>query len=176
MNAGCGTGLACIVAGKLGATKVYATDGNEEVVRLAQKNIERNNLSSTVEATKLQWGILDASEYYDTADIIIGSDLTYNSGSWRVLAETVSSILKPGGIFLYLSLGHSGFNVQGELNGFISVTQNMGLVEIKEGTNRWPWKDFAPSLNSLLQKGLTVEEQAIIDGTGGVRIVLIQRV
>ena len=71
----------------------------------------------------LQWGFLDAMGYAEYADIVIGSDLTYNRnpGSWRVLAETLYRILKPGGNVLYLTTGHAGFNVDGELNGFLSV-------------------------------------------------------
>ena len=172
---GCGTGLASLTVAKLGAAQVYATDGNEEVVRLAKSNIDRNNLSSIVQSTKLQWGLLDASEYTDTADIVIGSDLTYNSGSWRLLAETISTILKTEGIFLYLSLGHPGFNVSGELDGFIAVAQNMGLVPLKEGSNKWPFQKNAGSLRNMIQNRLTDEEQVIVEGTGGFRILLFQK-
>ena len=166
-NLGCGTGLASLAAAKLGAKQVLATDGNDEVVELAKINIERNQLSSMVQSTKLQWGILDASDYINFADVIIGSDLTYNSGSWRVLAETLSSILKPGGLFVYLSLGHSGFNVSGEIDGFLSVTQNLGLVECQNSS--------LDRLGTLLQKSLTEDEKMIIEGTGGYRLLLIQK-
>lgn len=50
----------------------------------------------------LQWGLLDATEYDTSADVIIGSDLTYNSGSWVALAETMSTLLKDEGIVIYL--------------------------------------------------------------------------
>lgn len=145
------------------------------MVGLARANIERNGLSSIIEASKLQWGLLDASDFYDTADIIIGSDLTYNSGTWRVLAETLSSTLKPGGIFLYLSLGHSGFNISGELDGFLTVTQNMGLIELKETPAQWPGKVSTGYLTTLLQNSLTDDEKKVVTGTGGVRVLLIQR-
>lgn len=135
LELGCGTALSSIVASKLGAARVFATDGNAEVVELARSNLERNGVADVVlsddddgqgggggggegRAAELHWGLLDASDYYDAADVILGSDLTYNSGSWRVLSETLAAALKPDGYVLYLALGHSGFGVAGELGGF----------------------------------------------------------
>jgi predicted nicotinamide N-methyase len=109
---GCGAALSSIAVGKLvgavggggGATSsvVIATDNNPEVLLLAKRNIERNNLSSVVRTAMLQWGSMAAMDYENCADIVIGSDLTYNSGSWLALAETMSTILKPEGIVVYL--------------------------------------------------------------------------
>ena len=109
---GCGTALSSIAVGKIigalgdggGATSsvVIATDNNPEVLLLAKRNIERNNLSSVVRTEMLQWGSMSAMDYENCADIVIGSDLTYNSGSWLALAETMSIILKPEGIVIYL--------------------------------------------------------------------------
>ena len=94
--------MASITVAKFGASSVYATDANPEVLALAQRNIERNNLSHVAKTVQLQWGLLDATEYENRADVIIGSDLTYNSGSWVALAETMSTLLKNEGIVIYL--------------------------------------------------------------------------
>ena len=51
---GCGTALASIASAKLGASTVYATDANLEVLNLAQCNIDRNN-ASQVKTPLLQW-------------------------------------------------------------------------------------------------------------------------
>lgn len=120
MELGCGTALASIAIAKLAlggggrgsdvasssssssSSIIIATDANSEVLALAQRNIERNNLVDVAKTVALQWGLLDATEYESSADVIIGSDLTYNSGSWVVLAETMSTILKPEGILIYL--------------------------------------------------------------------------
>lgn len=106
---GCGAALSSIAVGKLvgaggGATSsvVIATDNNPEVLNLAKRNIERNDLSGVVTTAMLQWGSMAAVDYENFADVIIGSDLTYNSGSWVALAETMSIILKPEGIVIYL--------------------------------------------------------------------------
>ena len=108
---GCGAALSSIAVGKLvgvsgggGATSsvVIATDNNPEVLNLAKRNIERNDLSGVVTTAMLQWGSMAAVDYENFADVIIGSDLTYNSGSWVALAETMSIILKPEGVVIYL--------------------------------------------------------------------------
>lgn len=169
---GCGTGLASITAAKLGALQVLATDGNADVVALAKDNILRNQVDNVAEATMLQWGFFDALDYADSADVVIGSDLTYNSGSWRVLTETLSTILKPGGMVLYLTLGHAGFNVDGELNGFLSVVQSEGLVLVGETSN--PPAPFQ-NLSQTLFQCISPQERAVIDATGGARLVLLQK-
>jgi len=121
LELGCGTALASIVASKLGADEVLATDGNGEVVELARTNLERNGVSSSSpsegrgggRAEELKWGMINAADYYDTADVVLGSDLTYNSGSWRVLAETMSAVLKPGRVRLVPRPGPLGIRREG---------------------------------------------------------------
>ncbi len=62
-----------------------------------QCNSERNGTSNVARMALLHWGLLDASEYENAADVVVGSDLTYNSGLWVALAKTMSAVLKPGG-------------------------------------------------------------------------------
>lgn len=169
---GCGAGLASISAAKLGASQVLATDGNSDVVELAKQNVNRNQVGERMEATTLQWGFLDAVDYADIADVVIGSDLTYNSGSWRVLAETLSTILKPGGIVLYLTPGHAGFNVDGEINGFLSVVQSEGFEIVGEGSSVPP--PFQNLSRTLLQC-LSPQEKSVLDATGGARVILLRK-
>ena len=169
---GCGAGMASISAAKLGASRVLATDGNADVVALTKENILRNEVGDRAEAKMLQWGFLDAMDYAEYADIVIGSDLTYNPGSWRVLAETLYTILKPGGNVLYLTLGHAGFNVDGELNGFLSVVQSEGLLLVGERSN--PPAPFE-NLSRMLLQCVSSRERAALDATGGARVVLLRK-
>lgn len=161
LELGCGVALASIAAEKLGASRVIATDSNEEVLALAQTNINNNNVSN-VKAFALQWGLLDAFEFEETADLIIGSDLTYNPNTWRSLAESIATILKAGGMVIYLSLGHSGFSVDGELDGFTSVAENVGLQKVR-----------SKAIESLLPQLLSGDERSIIDANGGVRVMIL---
>jgi SAM-dependent methyltransferase len=182
MELGCGTAVASITASKMGAKQIYATDGNQEVVQLAQANLKRNGINVDQskgnhlgEATSLRWGLMDAVDYYDTADIIIGSDLTYNSGAWGLLAETFEAVLKPDGIAIYLSLGHSGFSISGELGGFATVIESQGRLEIlSEGSEGWPFQKVT-SLDSLLKNSLSNKELDVVKTTGGFKTLVLRK-
>ena len=43
----------------------------------------------------------------------------------------MTTVLKDTGVVIYLSLGHEGFNVQAEVDGFLSVAKEQGLVEVE---------------------------------------------
>ena len=169
LELGCGTGLASLVAAPL-ANTVLATDGNSEVVELARKNSEKNANSrprDNVRVTEMKWGSMGVpTELYSAVDTVFGSDLTYNSGSWRALGETISAVLRPrSGKVVYLATGHEGFKVQGELDGFLSVMVGEGLKLNK------PLTDAA---NELLGRLLSQEERAMLASTGGARIVILE--
>eukprot|EP00957_Ditylum_brightwellii_P186405 14192571-Ditylum_brightwellii.AAC.1 len=135
---------------------------------------------------EFQWGLLNAIDYADTADIIIGSDLTYNSGSWRVLAETMNVILKPNGYILYVSCGHVGFSVDSEMNGFRTVVEGEGLEVVNYYDDDWPIRRETDgskiSLADLLRQSAndgrgsaSKEEKSVLDGTGGARVILLRK-
>ncbi len=191
---GCGTGLCSIAAHRLGAKSVVATDGNPWVLELAQANIRQNGdectdgegpSRSTIRAEPLQWGFLNAMDYSESASFVIGADLTYNPGSWDILAETIATILKTendnivnSGIndkpsskqcyALYLSVGHDGFNVNAEVDGFLSVAKEKGLVSIADGVE-------GIDLNELLRTTLTDTEKKILAQSGGFRVLVLGR-
>merc|ERR1712086_392826 len=56
VEVGCGTGLVAISCGLLGASQVYATDGDAPLLELTQRNIERNDVAATVQTHQLLWG------------------------------------------------------------------------------------------------------------------------
>lgn len=175
LELGTGTGLCSIAASKLGAKYVIATDGNDEVVALAAKNLEVNQVDANKAATqKLLWGALNAVDFYDVADILIGSDLTYNSGAWNALIETMDAVLKPSGICIYLTLGHSGFNVNSEIGGFTTVLNSGSSLEVlPENHPAWPLK--VQSLETLLLQCISSKEKEVLQGTGGFRVLVIQK-
>ena len=169
LELGCGAGLASIALAKFDAALVLATDANEEVLKLAQQNFELNNVTSVAKTCQLRWGMLDASEYDSVADIVVGSDLTYNSGSWLSLAETMATVLKQDGIVLYLTLGHSGFNAQAELQGFLQVAENAGLQVIQEE------QIFGQNLSDILGRITSSDEKQLINANGGAKAIVLQR-
>ena len=204
---GCGTGLCSIAAHRLGAKSVVATDGNPGVVQLAEANIRKNcygdnycdgasvsdptsksavpgDKVSTIRVESFQWGFINAMDYSEGASFVIGADLTYNPGSWAVLAETISTVLKTKNdninsdtgakpisnrcYALYLSVGHDGFNVNAELDGFLSVAKEKGLINLPDGVE-------GIDLNELLQKTLSDPEKKILAQGGGFRVVVLGR-
>ena len=207
---GCGTSLCSIAAQQLGARSVIATDGNPGVLQLAESNIRRNcyytNSSDDTNAEiagtnptslkelnirtePLQWGFLNSMDYSECASFVIGADLTYNAGSWRVLAETIATILKTkndkmddnnaltGTITstasnqcyaLYLSIGHEGFNVNAEMDGFLSVCKSFGLVILPNGVE-------GIDVESLLLTSLSEPEKKILAQSGGFRVAVLGR-
>jgi ribosomal protein L11 methylase PrmA len=192
---GCGPGLASFTAAVLGSQHVLATDGNPQVVALAQKNIDINQLSSSVQTQTLPWGPLNAMDYAETYDIVMGSDLTYQSQNWPALAATMVTMVKPRtGVVLYLTLGHTGFAVQAEVQGFLAVAQQYGLVPLMVGppsngsggndnVNR---RSLLGSLATvtinntdmtrlLYEHCISPDEVSLIQATGGVRVLLLQR-
>jgi ribosomal protein L11 methylase PrmA len=178
---GCGTGLVSLTTAALGAGSVQATDGNPAVVDLAKRNLENNvarmpNANCQLQAMLLPWGLLDASDYTDSADVILGSDLTYNAGSWRVLAETMTTILKPTGCVIYLSLGHAGFEVNAEMDGFLAVARAQGLVAVKSPLDpNWPLPvvSYRSLEELLLLKCVSPSERDLLQSTGGVRVLVL---
>lgn len=166
LELGCGTALASVAASKFGSSRTIATDGNEEVIRLAKRNLDLNNVRGG-EASLLKWGALDAIDFYGEADIVIGSDLTYNSGNWGVLSETLSTVLKPNGVVIYLTLGHSGFAVEGELGGFLTTVQSQGSLE-------WMKEDSA-RLEKLLSKSFSKQDKDVINSTGGFKVAVFKK-
>lgn len=167
MELGCGTGLVSIVCHRLGAKSVLATDGNPDVVANAKRNLEMNKCDKENAAARiLQWGLLNAMDFSESVDLLLGADLTYNSGSWRVLAESMEAVLKPNGACLYLSLGHEGFNVNAEVDGFLSVAEQVGLVQ----TSKLDGIEI-PSVSSVL----TPDEKNQLRQSGGVRLVALKR-
>jgi SAM-dependent methyltransferase len=178
---GCGTGLVSLTTAALGAGGVHATDGNPAVVQLAKRNLENNrsrmpNANCQMQAMLLPWGLLDASDYTESADLILGSDLTYNAGSWRVLAETMATLLKPTGCVIYLSLGHANFEVNAEMDGFLAVAREQGLVPVKSPMDpNWPLPvvSYRSLEELLLLTCVSPSERDILQSTGGVRVLVL---
>ena len=131
--------------------------------------------------------MLNALDYSESASFVIGADLTYNPGTWRVLAETIATVLKTENdnieatdaligrttasnrcYALYLSLGHEGFNINAEMDGFLSVAKEVGLVSLQDGVE-------GIDLSELLSDLLSGPEKKILAQSGGVRVTVLGR-
>lgn len=208
VEVGCGPGLASMTAAVLLAnknhdktcattrttTKILATDGNPAVVELCRSNLQANQQhwqSSSgdggvvvdIEALPLPWGWMNAVDYAETADLIIGSDLTYQPANWPILVETVRTMLQPVGCFLYLTVGHAGFDVRAEMAAFLTLCLQQGLVQVVDDSSRLlssSWSSMIPAQYAtmedwVLDTVVTAQERAVLESTGGVRIVVLQK-
>lgn len=126
---GCGTGLCGIVAARLGASSVLLTDGAEPQLARAARNAASNDGSAKVGARPLLWGAQLEDELRGSFDLVIASDVLYQSAAWRPLAQTATELMVPHkGTLLLVEAGHELTPAASSLGGFISVAEGCGLT------------------------------------------------
>jgi predicted nicotinamide N-methyase len=138
---GCGTALPSIVAAKLNAANVVATDGSSEALTLAKRNVAINfgggsgggggstPAASRVSCQKLAWtasGLVE-KEYERKFDVVLASDVLWVLFAQNLLAATAKALLAPGGEFLLCETGHDQLALPAALDGFRSLAEGAGL-------------------------------------------------
>eukprot|EP01041_Mallomonas_annulata_P010467 gene10466-21836_t len=127
LELGAGVGFSSLVANSLGAKNVVITDGNEDVLKLADENIKINvpsELQEQVYTSKLRWGTDDEEKFTNKQwDYIIASDVTYRKDSWPVLMGTISRLSGPKTTTL---LSMEPRNI-GEIEGVLAEAENHGM-------------------------------------------------
>lgn len=100
LELGCGTGVAGIGALVGGASTALLTDGDPELLQLAQKNVDRNlngALARRASTRRLRWGNSDDEATVSTAgpfDIILASEVAYTSTALAALFGTIRRFLE----------------------------------------------------------------------------------
>ncbi len=94
---GCGLGLPSIVAGLMGAKEVILTDYLTEALDFAKQNWLQNLPDSKARFQMLDWRNPDPSV---SADILLASDVAYESRAFVPLLNAFKILLKPQGIIL----------------------------------------------------------------------------
>ncbi|KAK9356605.1 putative methyltransferase-domain-containing protein, partial [Lipomyces doorenjongii] len=104
LEVGAGTGFVSLLCGKLGAAKVFGTDGFEDIVLRLRRNIEDNKLGNIVETRVYKWGnssgddaghVLEreswVADYKFTAsiDLILGADITFDAEMCELLVKSL---------------------------------------------------------------------------------------
>jgi predicted nicotinamide N-methyase len=111
---GCGCGIPGLaVARYCEAKRVYLTDIHLPTIENLHHNLAINESLSgegsgegAVICQVVNWG--DAATFpAEPADVIIGSDLVYDSGILAVLVPAVAAMLREGGHFLYVAPDHA---------------------------------------------------------------------
>jgi len=100
---GAGVGFSSLVAQALGSTDVVITDGNEDVLKLANTNIKINvpeDELHTIKTGRLRWNTEDEEAYLTNSfnkpwDFIIAADVTYLKKNRPLLFSTITKLSDP---------------------------------------------------------------------------------
>lgn len=149
---GSGVGFSGLVASLLGSSDVVITDGNEDVLKLADENIfnnlqDANKAHNTgsgkgVTTARLRWNTEDEATFTkDNWDYVLASDVTYLKKNWADLLHTISALCGPKTVAI---LSMEPRNV-GEVDGVLQEATKAGLQ----------WKEeVLPSSETLKKEGL----------------------
>lgn len=86
----------------------------------------------------------------------------------NALTGTITSTASNQCYALYLSIGHEGFNVNAEMDGFLSVCKSFGLAILPNGVE-------GIDVESLLLTSLSEPEKKILAQSGGFRVAVLGR-
>jgi hypothetical protein len=145
---GSGVGYSGLVASLLGSSNVVITDGNEDVLKLADENVLNNlqdankGTGKTVTTARLRWNTEDEASFTkDHWDYILASDVTYLKKNWPDLLHTISALSGPS-TRTVLSLEPRNI---GEVEGVLQEAAKAGL--------QWT-EEVLPSSEKLKAEGL----------------------
>jgi predicted nicotinamide N-methyase len=131
---GAGIGFTSLVANALGATDVTITDGDPDVLKLAEKNIDLNvekTQLSQIKTARLRWSTEDETPFLTSerpTDYIFISDCTYKKAAWKDLMGTVQRLSGPETKTI---LSMEPRNV-GEVEGVLAEARAQGLTVSEE--------------------------------------------
>jgi ribosomal protein L11 methylase PrmA len=97
LELGAGVGFSSLVADALGAEVVVISDGNADVLKLADTNIGVNvEPGRRVSTAQLRWSTDDEAKFLATKwNYILASDVTYRKSSWPELIGTIYRLSTP---------------------------------------------------------------------------------
>lgn len=128
--AGCGVGLESVTLAKLGA-QVTALDHVPGALQLVKRNCQQNDLPPVCTLCQC-WLDTGSIQQLGQYDIVIGSDVLYESADGIWLQELLATVLKPGGMALFgdpRRVGVDTFFEQLVAAGF--------QVQVHQGHTRW---------------------------------------
>ncbi|MBM4254131.1 MAG: hypothetical protein FJ146_19370 [Deltaproteobacteria bacterium] len=121
---GCGLALPSLVAAAAGVPRVIATDRHPMVAEFLATNAAQNQLAG-ITYQNLDWRDITAHEAQvlgGQVELLIGSDLLYESWQPGYLATTVASLLAPGGAAILADPGRR------YMDDFLSLCEAHGLI------------------------------------------------
>ena len=140
---GAGIGFTSIIAKQLGAKEVVITDGDEGVLKIADRNIDLNLPSDKgIKTGRLRWNTEDEKAFITTVgedpwDYIVIADCTYKKAAWADLVSSISHLSGPDTVTLVSGEPRS----VGESEGFLEEVEKQGLQWKEEKLPVDPAKD-----------------------------------
>ena len=123
LELGCGLGLPSILCAKLNAD-VTASDFHPDNKCYFERNAERNGVAN-IEYRELDWG----SPKVDTQfDMIIGSDLLYESQQIERLTHCIKLLLKNGGTFILADPGRDHIQAATDALAQAGFTHSLTII------------------------------------------------
>lgn len=142
LELGAGVGFDGVVAHAMGAKNVVITDGNTDVLQLAEKNIAVNCDSQdgrAVSTGQLRWNTEDEKAYKDTNwDYIFAADVTYLKKNRADLLASISNLSGQNTV-TYISMEPRNVD---EVNDVLKEAEAHGLRWTEEKLPVDPEKDM----------------------------------
>ncbi|KAG0341004.1 Protein fam86a [Podila humilis] len=130
VDIGCGVGFLGITCAMLGAKKVVLTDGNTDVLTMANENIGYNLVACPISASLLDWENFSKEQIAALeAQVLILSDLTYDPTNIVPLVAVLKAILVQG-VSAYMSSAIR--NPQTFVDFFARIKEECEGIEIQE--------------------------------------------
>mmetsp|Transcript_58370 Transcript_58370/g.110057 ORF Transcript_58370/g.110057 Transcript_58370/m.110057 type:complete len:262 (+) Transcript_58370:30-815(+) len=117
LELGAGSGLASIVAKRLGASRIFITDGDATSTELAVDNLADNNIDcaskdSGIVVARLLWGDCESFKTDMMPEggfsVILAADVMYKKHLPPLLFGTMKGLLSPNGVALLVHLVRAG--------------------------------------------------------------------
>ena len=129
---GAGVGFTSLIANALGASEVIVTDGNTDVLKVADVNIKVNapeSSSKNLRTAQLRWNTEDESPFKTNNkgsawDYILAADLTYLKKNRVDLITSISTLSGPNTVSI---LSFEPRSV-GEVEDVIKIVENQGFA------------------------------------------------
>jgi predicted nicotinamide N-methyase len=122
LEIGCGLALPSFVATRLGGD-VIATDFHADVPLFLKENQTRNNISFDYQVMNWRNEIERTKTSLGTFDLVLGSDILYESQHPLQVAKALIAFLRPGGKIILADPGRA------YIQKFISSMQELGYPE-----------------------------------------------
>lgn len=122
LEIGCGLALPSFIARRFGGN-VIATDFHADVPLFLKKNQDKNKINFDYEVMNWRNEIERTKNAYGQFDLVLGSDILYESQHAMQVAEALISFLKPGGKIILSDPGRA------YVQKFISAMKELGYPD-----------------------------------------------